>query len=357
MEDIGKESNVTRFLVTGACFVIIVAGMRTASSILVPLLLSLFIAQICTPFLFWMQRKRVPNALAVVVIFVAIVGIGWLLVAFVGSSLNSFSKALPLYQERLAAQTAALASWLSGLGMEVSYQVLLDYFDPRKAMSVVASTLTGLRAVLTNTFLILLTVVFILLEASGFPQKLRAALTDPDESLARLGKISASVNRYLLIKTLFSMFTGAAIWIWLLILGVDHPLLWGLLAFLLNFVPNIGSMIAAVPAVLLALIQLGTSSALLTLLGYVVVNVTIGSIIEPKFMGLGLGLSTLVVFLSLIFWGWVLGPVGMLLSVPLTMIVKIALESDDDTRWIGILLGSGPPPPTKTSSNAHNTER
>lgn len=344
MEDKGSIPSVIRFLVTAACFVIIVAGMRTASSILVPLLLSLFIAKICTPFLFWMQRKRIPNALAVVVILVAIVGIGWLLVAFVGSSLNGFSRALPLYQERLAAQTAALASWLSSHGMEVSYQVLIDYFDPRKAMGVVASTLTGLRAVLTNIFLILLTVVFILLEAAGFPQKLRAALTDPDESLARLSKISESVNRYLLIKTLFSMLTGIAIWIWLLILGVDYPLLWGLLAFLLNFVPNIGSMIAAVPALLLALIQLGTSSALLTLLGYAVVNVSIGSIMEPKFMGRGLGLSTLVVFLSLIFWGWVLGPVGMLLSVPLTMMVKIALESDDDTRWLAIMLGSGPPP-------------
>ena len=344
MEDKGNIPSVIRFLVTAACFVIIVAGMRTASSILVPLLLSLFIAKICTPFLFWMQRKRIPNGLAVVVILVAIVGIGWLLVAFVGSSLNGFSRALPLYQERLAAQTAALASWLSSHGMEVSYQVLIDYVDPRKAMGVVASTLTGLRAVLTNIFLILLTVVFILLEAAGFPQKLRAALTDPDESLARLSKISESVNRYLLIKTLFSMLTGIAIWIWLLILGVDYPLLWGLLAFLLNYVPNIGSMIAAVPALLLALIQLGTSSALLTLLGYAVVNVSIGSIMEPKFMGRGLGLSTLVVFLSLIFWGWVLGPVGMLLSVPLTMMVKIALESDDDTRWLAIMLGSGPPP-------------
>lgn len=344
MEDKGNIPSVIRFLVTAACFVIIVAGMRTASSILVPLLLSLFIAKICTPFLFWMQRKRIPNVLAVVIILVAIVGIGWLLAVFVGSSLNSFSRALPLYQERLAGQTAALASWLSSHGMEVSYQVLIDYFDPRKAMGVVASTLTGLRAVLTNIFLILLTVVFILLEASGFPQKLRAALTDPDESLARLSKISESVNRYLLIKSLFSMLTGTAIWIWLLILGVDYPLLWGLLAFLLNFVPNIGSMIAAVPALLLALIQLGTSSALLTLLGYAVVNVSIGSIMEPKFMGRGLGLSTLVVFLSLVFWGWVLGPVGMLLSVPLTMIVKIALESDDNTRWLGIMLGSGPPP-------------
>jgi predicted PurR-regulated permease PerM len=343
MEDIGKGSNVTRFLVTTACFVIIIAGMRYASSILVPFLLSLFIAKICTPFLFWMQGRRIPKVLAVVVIFVAIVGIGWLLLVFVSSSLNGFSKALPAYQKALAAKTAGLVSWLQGHGVEISSQLVFDYFNPQKAMNMVAVTLSGLRAVLTNFFLIMLTVLFILLEASGFPQKLRAALDNPDESLARISKITESVNRYLLMKTLFSLLTGFLIWIWLLILGVDHPLLWGLLAFLLNFVPTIGSLIAAIPAVLLALIQLGTSTALFTCLGYAVVNVSVGSILEPKLMGHGLGLSTLVVFLSLIFWGWVLGPVGMLLSIPLTMTVKIALESDEESRWLGIMLGSGPP--------------
>ena len=343
METVGKTSNVTRFLVTAACFVIIIAGMRSASSILVPFLLSLFVAKICAPFLFWMQGKRIPKVLAVVVIFVALTGIGWLLILFIGSSLNSFSKALPTYQKNLAAKTAGLVSWLQGHGVEISSQMVIDYFDPQKAMNMVATTLAGLRAVLTNFLLILLTVLFILLEASGFPQKLRAALDNPEESLARISKITESVNRYLFMKTLFSMLTGILIWIWLLILGVDYPLLWGLLAFLLNFVPTIGSMIAAVPAVLLALVQLGTSSALITCLGYAVVNLSIGSVIEPKLMGRGLGLSTLVVFLSLVFWGWVLGPVGMLLSVPLTMTVKIALESDEQTRWLGIILGSGPP--------------
>jgi len=343
MKDIGKGSNVTRFLVTTACFVIIIAGMRFASSILVPFLLSLFIAKICTPFLFWMQGKRIPKVLAVLVIFVAIVGIGWLLLVFVSSSLNGFSKALPAYQKALAAKTASLVFWLQNHGVEISSQLVLDYFNPQKAMNMVAVTLSGLRAVLTNFLLIMLTVLFILLEASGFPQKLRAALDNPDESLTRISKITESVNRYLLMKTLFSLLTGILIWIWLLILGVDYPLLWGLLAFLLNFVPTIGSLLAAIPAVLLALIQLGGSSALFTCLGYVVVNVSIGSIMEPRLMGHGLGLSTLVVFLSLIFWGWVLGPVGMLLSVPLTVTVKIALESDEESRWLGIMLGSGPP--------------
>jgi len=343
MEDIGKGSNVTRFLLTVACFVIIIAGMHYASSILVPFFLSLFIAQICTPFLFWMQGKRIPKALAVVVIFTAIAGIGWLLLVFVGSSLNGFSKALPAYQEGLAAKTASLVSWLENHGVEISSQLVLDYFNPQRAMNMIAVTLSGLRSVLTNFLLIMLTVFFILLEASGFPQKLRAALDNPDESLARISIITESVNRFLLIKTMFSLLTGILIWVWLLILGVDFPLLWGLLAFLLNYVPTIGSLLAAIPAVLLALIQLGWSSALFTCLGYLVVNVCIGNIIEPRFMGHGLGLSTLVVFLSLIFWGWVLGPVGMLLSVPLTMTVKIALESDEESRWLGIMLGSGPP--------------
>ena len=139
------------------------------------------------------------------------------------------------------------------------------------------------------------------------------------------------------------MFTGVIIGVALWLIGVDYPVLWGVLAFMLNFVPNIGSIIAAVPAVLLTIVQLGIGPAFLVAVVYVAVNILIGSILEPRFMGKGLGLSTLVVFVSLIFWGWVLGPVGMLLSVPLTMIFKIALESSPETRWIAVLLGSSPP--------------
>jgi predicted PurR-regulated permease PerM len=262
--------------------------------------------------------------------------------AFVGTSLNDFLSALPVYQERLSEKSAAMLLRLRSLGLEVSDQGLIGYFDPANAFDIVAKALTRLSGLLTNIFMILLTVVFILFEASAFPRKLYSALNNPEESFDRFSKFRESVNRYLALKTLFSALTGIAIWIWLTVLGVDYSLLWGLVAFLLNYVPNIGSIIAAIPAVLLAMIQLGTSSALLTCLGYVLVNVVIGSVIEPKFMGRGLGLSSLVVFISLVFWGWVLGPVGMVLSVPLTMIVKIALESNEDTRWIAIVLASGP---------------
>jgi predicted PurR-regulated permease PerM len=198
----------------------------------------------------------------------------------------------------------------------------------------------ALSSVLTHAFLILLAVVFILLEAADLPKKLRIVLKNPERSLFTIEKFSQDAKRYLVIKTLISAATGLLIWLWLLILGVDYPVLWGTLAFLLNYVPNIGSIIAALPAILLALVQLGVGSALLTVLGFSVVNVVIGNILEPKLLGKGMSLSTLVVFLSMVFWGWVLGPIGMILSVPMTSLVKIALESYEETRGLAIMLGS-----------------
>jgi AI-2 transport protein TqsA len=339
MEQDLRISKMARILIVAASFVVIIAGMRAASSILVPFLLSIFIALICAPPLFWMKRQGVPNTLAVLSILVGIIVIVLLLAAFAGSSLNDFTKAMPVYEKRLTDMTTAVVAWLKNLGLEISGSVLTDYFNPGKAMKMAANTLAGVSGLLKNVFLILLTVIFILLETSGFPQKLHAALKDPEESMGRFKGFIESFNRYLALKTAFSLATGVFIGIWLAVLGVDFALLWGLLAFLLNFVPNIGSIIAAIPAILLALVQLGWGSALLTCLGYIVVNIVFGSILEPRFMGRRLGLSTLVVFLSLVFWGWVLGPVGMVLSVPLTMIVKLAMESSKDTRWIAVLLG------------------
>ena len=214
-------------------------------------------------------------------------------------------------------------------------------FNPGWVMNLVGGIFSALSTVLTNTFLILLTVVFILLEAADFPKKLRIFLKNPERALSAIEKFSRNANRYLVIKTLISATIGVVIWLWLLIIGVDSPLLWGMLSFLLNYVPNIGSIIAALPVALLALVQLGVGSALLTILGFVVVHIVVGNIIEPKLMGKGLSLSTLVVFLSMVFWGWVLGPIGMILSVPMTSLVKIALEGYEETRGLAIMLGSG----------------
>jgi predicted PurR-regulated permease PerM len=208
-------------------------------------------------------------------------------------------------------------------------------------MSMLGAGLKGFASTLSNAFLIIVTMVFILFEAASFPVKLRAAFGEQGDDPLQLSQVTSQVQRYLAAKTLVSLITGSAIAIWTAILGLDFALVWGLVAFLLNYIPNIGSIIAAVPAVLFALVQLGPGSALLVAIGYLVVNTVLGNIVEPNLVGRTLGLSTLVVFMSLVFWGWVWGPVGMLLSVPLTMIIKIFLESSEDLRWVGVMLDSG----------------
>ena len=219
-------------------------------------------------------------------------------------------------------------------------------------MRLAAEVLTGLQKVLTNSFLILVTVVFMLLEAAGRPAKMRAAIGDPDADFSGFDSFADNLNRYLALKSWISLATGVLAAAWLGIIGVDFAILWGLLAFLLNVVPNLGSIIAGVLAVLMGFIQFGFATAGLVAGGYVVINLVIGSRVEPRFMGRGLGLPTLVVFVSLVFWGWVFGPVGMLLSVPLTMALKTAMESREASRWLVVLLGSGAPAAAGQSSNS-----
>ena len=334
----------SRLLPTLAALVIIIAGIKAASPLLVPFLLAIFIAIICAGPFHWLQQRRVPAPLALLLVIGAMMVAGLLLLTLVGTSINDFGRELPIYQDKLRNQTMALFDWLHGFGLQFSKQVLLNLFDPGAVMQYSASMLAKAGGALTNSFLILLTVIFILLEAAGMPAKLKAALPDASNSLASFEKFNTAVRQYLAIKTFVGVATGLAITLGLLLLGLDYPLLWGVLALLLNYVPNIGSIIAAAPAVLLAVVLLSPLKALLVALLYLVINLIMGSAVEPRLLGRRLNLSTLVVFLSLVFWGWILGPVGMLLSVPLTIIVKIALEVNDSSRWLAILLSSDAPP-------------
>jgi predicted PurR-regulated permease PerM len=184
-----------------------------------------------------------------------------------------------------------------------------------------------------------------LLESNNFTKKIEFA-SARNGIINHIDSISTKIKEYMVLKAIISLCTGFIIWIALTLIGTDYAFLWGVLAFMLNFIPNIGSIIAAVPAVLVTLVQLGAFSSLVVAILYVVVNIVMGSIIEPKVMGKGLGLSTLVVFLSLLFWGWLLGMVGMLLSIPLTIMAKIVLDADENTRWIAVMLGSGDNIPT-----------
>ena len=348
------KTTPSQLLVSLAAVVVIIAGMRASADIIVPFLLAVFIAIICSPALDWLERRGLPRAAAMVTVLAAVTTIGIGITGLVGSSLSQFTNDLPEYTERLNGYTRAVEQWLNGHGVPFDTGEMRNLIDAGRVMKMAAEVFNSFGGVLTNAFLIFLTVVFILFETASFAVKLQAVMDDPEDTLARLGNVTASIKRYLAIKTMTSLLTGVVIGICLTILGVESAVLWALLAFMLNYVPNIGSIIAAVPAVLFALVQLGVSGALATAAVFAVVNIVVGSALEPRFMGRGLGLSTLVVFLSLVFWGWVLGPVGMFLSVPLTMAVKIALGARESTRWIAVLLGSGHDVALETSATTES---
>lgn len=322
-----------------AAFIIIVAGLKAATQLLVPFLLAVFIAVLCAPMMIWLRAKRVPSTLSVLLVVLLFFLIAATLGTVIGSSLSAFYQDLPEYEQKLQLLGQGIISSLQGFGIVVDEAVFANYIDPGAAMKMVATVFSGLGGVLTNTFLILFSVIFILFEASDFPDKVRRALGSKTLALDHFQSFSDSVQRYLLIKTLVSMGTGLVVGSVLALMGVDYAILWALIAFLLNFIPNIGSIIAAVPPMLIALIQLGPMSSLLVAVLYMVTNMVFGNVIEPRYMGRSLGLSTLVVFVSLVFWGWIFGPVGMLLSIPLTMVVKIALENSEKNRWVAVLLG------------------
>jgi predicted PurR-regulated permease PerM len=235
---------------------------------------------------------------------------------------------------------AILISYFDSKGIPISLDKISNVVDVSKVMNVTSTLLSSLGSIMGSTLTIFFLAVFLLLELEIFQLKTKIILKNSNNSHVYISTIIKNIRDYLSIKTGTSLLTGILIWIFLTILGVDYAVIWALIAFLLNYIPNIGSIIAAFPAMLFSLVQLGFSGVIWTTVIFLAVNTLIGSIIEPKVMGKGLGLSTYVVFVSLLFWGFVLGTVGMFLSVPLTMALKIALEQNKKTKWIAILLGS-----------------
>jgi predicted PurR-regulated permease PerM len=287
-----------------------------------------------------MVGKGVSAPLAILVVIFVIIAVGSFVTGFLGASIGEFVKAYPRYTAALEERFSGIYQWLEGRGVDMDNIDILGRIDAGTVMGYTALVLNSFKDMLANGFLIIVTAVFMLLEASSFPKKLMGILGDPEGSMPHFEEFTSEIKRYLAFKTWICLATGAVATVLCLAVGVDYPFLWGSLAFLLNYIPTIGSFIAAIPPVLLAFVQFGFTRAIVVAAGYVALNLIIGNFIEPRVMGRGLGLSTLIVFLSLIFWGWVFGPVGMILSVPLTMMMKIALESREDTKWIAVLLGS-----------------
>ncbi len=345
MREIAKPEAGSRLLLTLACLIVLIAGLRAAEPVVVPFLLSVFLAMLGFPLLMWLRRLGVPQSLAIAAVVlslvVALVAVG----AIVGGSVNAFTQALPQYQRRLTLLLLSSEQQLASWGVNISVSTVVgDLINPGQILQWAGGLLSRLAGIVSSFFLVFLTTVFMLTEATGFPAKIRAAWGERGSRMLGFSRVMTQVHRYLTIKTAISVFTGLVLGTWLWMLGVDFPVLWGLLAFLLNYVPNIGSIMAAVPPTLVSLIQPegGFGLALTVAVGYLAVNLVVGNVAEPRMMGERLGLSTLVVFMSLVFWGWVWGGVGMLLSVPLTMVVKILMQNSDELRWIAIFLDKIP---------------
>jgi predicted PurR-regulated permease PerM len=328
-----------RYLLTAASIVVVIAGLKAAAPVLLPVLLAAMFAIVAIPPIRFLERRGCPGWLSVALIMLAASLVILFVSAVVAGSIHAFRESLPEYRARLDEIMADGFALLSRLGVDLSPDELSKKIDTGAIWDLVGDTAGGVVRMMSNLFLVLLLLIFMLFEAGGFGNKLRRALGDPDADLGEYTQAADRVYQYLFIKACVSAATGILVSLLTWGAGVDFPLLWGMVAFMFNFVPNIGSIIAAVPAVLLALIQHGALTATGVGAGYLVINLVLGNAVEPKIMGEKLGLSTLVVFLSLLFWGWLWGPVGMLLSVPLTVIVKIVLEHSQQFRGAAILLG------------------
>ncbi|MBB1202095.1 AI-2E family transporter [Enterobacteriaceae bacterium 89] len=326
-----------------AALVIILAGIHAAADIIVQLLLALFFAIVLNPLVTWFMRRGVSRSIAIAIVVFVMLCVLTALFGLLAASSNEFLAILPKYNKELTHKLLALQDALPFLHMHMSPEKMLQRIDSDKMMTFATTLMAQLSGAMASIVLLVMTVVFMLFEVRHVPYKMRFALVNPQIHIAGLHRALKGVSHYLALKTLISLLTGIIVWLGLVAMGVQFALMWGVLAFLLNYIPNIGSVISAIPPMLQALLFNGWYECLLVGALFLAVHMVLGNIMEPRLMGKRLGMSTLVVFLSLLIWGWLLGPVGMLLSVPLTSVCKIWMETTQGGSKLAILLGPGRP--------------
>ncbi|MDT8339898.1 MAG: AI-2E family transporter [Longimicrobiales bacterium] len=342
-----------RFLLVLASGVVVVWGLQFAAPILVPTALALFLAVLTYPVVSFLKCRRVPATLAILTAVGMVVGLASLLLLGASRALADLRQVGDRYVMRLQEIQVAWARNLQEALGDVGIQLFgegtqeivpLTLLGRDQVLEFLGGTAQLGASLLAQAVLVVLVMGFILSEMTALPGKLEAILGSGIRGEERIQKIMEEVQEYLGIKTVVSLMTGLAIGGWAWFMGLDFPVLLGVIGFFLNYIPTVGSIIASIPGIALSLILVGTvGHALVVALGYFAINTIFGSILEPSLMGRRLGISTLVVMLSLLFWGWTWGPLGALLSVPLTMVVKIFLENTRDLRWVAILIDKRPP--------------
>ena len=344
MENLEKYVNQTpsvRFVVLAAGTIIIIAAIYSASTFIIPLLLALIFAVLFWSPLVALQNRGLSSGMALTVVLVGVVIISILFILLMMVAVAGFADAIPTYQARLAEQLATLGDILRGWGMDPGELSSLGEDRTINIGTILSYVLGAVTQLFSYGFVILFYVIFMLVEATAFQNKIKAAFKNNDSAYGYFAEVMDSLQYYLVIKTQINAITGAGIGVALWLIGLDFAILWGFTAFLLNYIPNFGSIIAAIPAVMLAFVQFGIGWQFWLVLSiYVAVNILVGYVIEPKMMGSGLGLSALVVLIAVIFWGWILGPIGLIVSVPITVALKIFMRSYPGSHWISVMLGS-----------------
>lgn len=329
-----------RALVAAAACVVIVAGLKASGDILLPILFSAFLSILTVPLVRALQRKGLPSVLAVAVVVIVSATLLFGLSALVAQTVRTFTTEIGGYEGRLNALLRSAVGWLQGYGVPIEVSDVAGWVSPGTLMGVVGQAVNAVLAVFGQLVIVVVTLTFILFEASEVEEKLRVAFRTDTRPAGPFVDAGPRVQRYLVIKTAISLLTGVAAGLLCRVIGVDFWVMWGLIAFLLNYIPSVGSIVASIPPVMLAVAQFGVGPAALLGVGYISINVCLGNLLEPRLLGQSLGLSPLVIFLSLVFWGWLWGPAGMLLCVPMTVIAKLVLESHESTKWLAVLLGS-----------------
>jgi predicted PurR-regulated permease PerM len=323
-----------------AAAVVVLVGVRLGAPILNPILFAVVFALLFSPVYAWMRRRGLPTPLALLIMLVGLSVIVVGLFGFLSVSIGRFTGRLDFYATQLKGLTNELQTLLDRLGL--SAVDLADVVDSSAIIGALGAVLSSVAGFLSDLFLILMIMLFLIGEGPAMMNRLRASAAQDNPQLAGLIVVGQNVVRQFGLRAIINVITGAGVTIMLLVLGVDFALLWGILTFFLSFVPYIGLVLAAVPAVVLALAEFGLGRALLVIAGMIVIDTLVENVLSPTLMGRELSLSPTVVFLSFVFWAWLLGAPGVFLAIPITLFVAVMFDTFPETRWLAKLMTTSP---------------
>jgi AI-2 transport protein TqsA len=341
-----------------ASLFVIIAGLKIAESFFIPILIAFFLATISFPLLNFLSEKKVPRPIAVLLTvafdFVFLAALALLAVTLIGDLQEKWNiRYASEVSEQIREASRSLAVKLSEYGIPDAQEKINEAVNNNLAnlqnirferiWDVGTGVLGRVVGFFGTSFITLILTIFMLSEARMLGRRLEAISLARGPNLERMLSATRDIQRFLAIKTAVSLLTGVLAGLLCWMAGLDFYILWGILAFFLNFIPVIGSIVAGVPPTILALFVAGVPNAIMVAGGYLLINNFLGNLVEPMLVGRRFGISTLVVVISVLFWGWLWGPLGMLLAVPLTMVIKVILEGCDEFRWIGVAISAEQP--------------